>query len=64
MLQEERRDALVQAARAAPSLFAVVVTKFMDLPVEKWLALSGIGFIALQGVHLLWRWNRDWRGEL
>lgn len=63
MTPEQRNDALVQGLSAAPSLAAVLATKVLDLTIDNWLALAGIGFIALQALYLLWRWRRDWKRE-
>lgn len=63
MTPEQRHDTLVQAAAATPSILAIVATKLLELPVEKWLGLCGIGFIGLQAAYLLWRWRRDIRRE-
>lgn len=59
MTPEQRHDAIVQTAAATPSIVAIVVTKLLSLPVEKWLGVAGIGFIVLQAAYLLWRWRRD-----
>lgn len=63
MTPEQRHDAIVQTAAATPSILAIVATKLLSLPIEKWLGLAGIGFIVLQAAYLLWRWRRDIRRE-
>lgn len=46
--------AVIEAARATPSVAAIIAT-LGGLTVEKWLALAGIGFIAVQAVVMIWR---------
>ena len=44
----------MEAAKATPSMAAIIAT-LGGLTVEKWLALAGIGFIAVQAVVMIWR---------
>lgn len=46
--------AVVEAARATPSVAAIIAT-IGGLTVEKWLALAGIAFIGVQAVVMIWR---------
>jgi hypothetical protein len=45
---------VIEAARATPSLAAIIAT-LGGLTVEKWLALAGIVFIGVQAVVMIWR---------
>lgn len=58
-----RSDSMAgQVAMAAPSVTAVL-TSWERVTVQDWLAISGIIFIGLQAVYLIWRWVRDARRE-
>lgn len=46
--------AVIEAARATPSVAAIIAT-IGGLTVEKWLAVAGIGFIVVQAVVMVWR---------
>ncbi len=46
--------AVIEAARATPSVAAIIAT-IGGLTVEKWLAVAGIGFIIVQAVVMVWR---------
>jgi hypothetical protein len=62
MSPEGRHDAVGQAVQAAPSL-AAILSWLLGMTVEKWLALAGIFFIALQAAGYIWRLRRDIRRE-
>lgn len=62
MTPEHKQDAAVQGLAALPSLGAIA-TWVLGVPIEKWAALAGIGFIALQALVVMWRWRRDIRRE-
>lgn len=51
---ERTHDAGMEAARATPSVAAIIAT-IGGLTVEKWLAVAGIGFIVVQAVVMIWR---------
>lgn len=59
---ENRHDAAVQIANSGPSLAFVSVT-LAGIHIQDWLAITGIVFIVLQALYLLWRWRRDARIE-
>ncbi|HRI16889.1 MAG TPA: hypothetical protein PL196_00045 [Burkholderiaceae bacterium] len=62
MSPEHRHDAAIQGAASIPSLGAIA-TWVLGVPVEKWAALAGIGFILVQIAYLGWKWRRDIRRE-
>jgi hypothetical protein len=62
MTPENRHDAAVQIANSGPSL-AFVGATFAGVGIQDWLAITGIVFIFLQALYLLWRWRRDARIE-
>lgn len=47
-------DAVIEAAKATPSL-AAIIAAIGGLTVEKWLAIAGIVFILVQAVIMIWR---------
>ena len=51
---ERTHAAVIEAARATPSVAAIIAT-IGGLTVEKWLAVAGIGFIVVQAVVMIWR---------
>lgn len=63
MPPDSKHDLAVQAAQAAPSVAAIIATKVLNLDVQSWLGLFGIGFIALQAAYLVWKWRRDVKRE-
>lgn len=46
-------------AEATPATGAVVIGT-LSLPVDTWLKIGGLIFLALQVLYLLWRWRRDY----
>lgn len=51
-----------QVVQATPSLGAIYLW-VAGVPVEKWAAVAGLVFIAVQVVGYLWRLRRDMRHE-
>jgi hypothetical protein len=51
---ERTHNAVIEAARATPSVAAIIAT-VGGLTVEKWLALAGIAFIGVQVIVMVWR---------
>ncbi len=51
-----------QMVEAIPAV-AAIATWLAGIPVEKWAAAAGLGFIVLQAVGFLWRLLRDMRHE-
>lgn len=51
---ERTHSAVIEAARATPSVAAIIAT-IGGMTVEKWLALAGIAFIGVQAVVMIWR---------
>lgn len=63
MTPEQRHDIVVNGLQATPSLVAILYTKALDLSIDNWLGITGILFIGLQALYLLWKWRRDWKRE-
>ncbi len=61
-MTEQPINAALETAKAVPSVTAVL-TSWERITVQDWLAASGIIFIGLQAVYLIWRWVRDARRE-
>jgi hypothetical protein len=59
---EAKTDAITQGAASLPA-WAAIMSWFLGITVEKWLAVAGILFIALQAAFLVWRWRRAVRRE-
>ena len=62
MNSEAKQDMVVQGLASVPSGTALM-TWLIGLPIEKWLAAAGFGFILLPAVYLLWRWRIRARHE-
>lgn len=54
----QKHEVAVQVATATPSLLALFITKVMELPLEKWVALVSLCFLLLQAAFLIWNWRR------
>lgn len=55
-------DIASAAVQTIPSV--VVVTKYaLGMPIQDWLAVSGIAFILLQAAYLVWKWRREAKGR-
>lgn len=57
--EEKVHEVISQTVIAAPSITAIVVAKVLDLHINDWLGLLGIGFLLLQAIAFVWRWQRD-----
>lgn len=58
-MTQQAKQNLIEAIPAA----AAIATWLAGIPVEKWAAAAGLGFIVLQAVGFLWRLLRDMRHE-
>jgi hypothetical protein len=53
-------DVLQAAGKSAPPIAYVSVT-LLHISLPDWVAILTIGYILLQGAHLVWRWHRQAR---
>lgn len=58
----EHKDAVLQTLQATPAVTAVWAV-INDLSIENWLGISGIIFLVLQAMYLMWKWRRDIKRE-
>ena len=63
MAPDNRHESAMNVAQAAPSVVAILVTKVFDFPIEKWVGVAGLAFLALQAGYLIWKWRRDIRRD-
>lgn len=59
VMPQQTKQTFLEALPAA----AAIVTFLADIPIEKWAAAAGLGFILLQIVGYAWRLIRDIRQE-